>query len=96
VTDVHLGRPWRAYAMTLFINCQLPEGIQPTGWDNWRNKENEKTARYMEYNNTGKGAATKRRASWAKVLTPDEAHLSFSDSFIQAGFNIASIGNQVK
>ncbi|GHT38067.1 hypothetical protein AGMMS49965_00320 [Bacteroidia bacterium] len=73
VSSMYLGRPWRPYAMTLFMNCQLPENINSAGWDNWRNEENEKTARYMEYNNTGKGAATNQRARWAKVLTAKEA-----------------------
>jgi len=71
--SMYLGRPWRAYAMTLFMNCHLPKGIKPIGWDNWRNKENEKTARYMEYNNRGEGAGTSQRAPWAKILTPKEA-----------------------
>lgn len=69
----YLGRPWRAYAMTLFMNCSLPKGIKPEGWENWRNPENEKTARYMEYNNTGEGAATAGRVKWAKMLTKQEA-----------------------
>jgi pectinesterase len=73
VDAMYLGRPWRAYAMTLFMNCTLPEGINPKGWDNWRNEENEKTARYMEYNNKGEGAATGNRVKWAKILTSAEA-----------------------
>ncbi|MDR2622229.1 MAG: pectin esterase [Dysgonamonadaceae bacterium] len=73
VTSVYLGRPWRPYAMTLFMNCRLPEGINPQGWDNWRNPENEKTARYMEYNNSGAGAAAVQRVKWAKILTDKEA-----------------------
>lgn len=73
VTSMYLGRPWRQYAMTLFMNTDLPEGINPAGWDNWRNPENEKTARYMEYNNTGKGADTSKRVTWSKVLTDDQA-----------------------
>jgi pectinesterase len=72
VTSVYLGRPWRPYAMTLFMNCRLPEGINPQGWDNWRNPENEKTARYMEYNNSGPGAAAAQRVKWAKILTDKE------------------------
>jgi pectinesterase len=72
VSEEYLGRPWRSYAMTLYMNCQLPKGIRPVGWDNWRNAENEKTARYMEYNNTGKGADTSVR-TWSKVLTKKEA-----------------------
>lgn len=75
VTKMYLGRPWRAYAMTVFMNCELPQGIIASGWDNWRNPENEKTARYAEYNNRGKGANTKMRVSWAKQLTPSEAAL---------------------
>ncbi|MDE6633132.1 MAG: pectin esterase, partial [Muribaculaceae bacterium] len=43
--NVHLGRPWRPYASTFFINCELPKGINPKGWHNWGNEENEKTAR---------------------------------------------------
>lgn len=72
VSNEYLGRPWRTYAMTLYMNCQLPKGIKPVGWDNWRNVENEKTARYMEYNNTGEGADTSGR-TWSKVLSKKEA-----------------------
>lgn len=73
VSAVYLGRPWRAYAMTLFMNCVFPEGIHPTGWHNWGKEENEKTARYMEFNNSGKGAQTGKRVHWAKQLSPKEA-----------------------
>jgi pectinesterase len=70
--EVYLGRPWRSFAMTLFMNCRLPKGIRPVGWDNWKNEANEKTARFMEYNNTGVGADTSGR-TWSKVLTTPEA-----------------------
>jgi pectinesterase len=73
VTSVYLGRPWRSCAMTLFMNCELPAGIKNEGWDNWRNPENEKTARYMEFNNTGKGAGTLGRPSWIKQLSPADS-----------------------
>ena len=72
VDKLYLGRPWRPYAMTLFMNTELPEGILAEGWHNWRNPDNEKTARYMEYNNTGKGSATSKRVTWAKVLSKKE------------------------
>ncbi|MFT4221517.1 pectinesterase family protein [Dysgonomonas sp.] len=73
VTEMYLGRPWRAYSMTLFMNSTLPKGIKPEGWDNWRNPENEKTVRYMEFNNKGKGADTANRVKWSKVLTSSDA-----------------------
>lgn len=73
VSDLYLGRPWRAHAMTLFMNSELPEGIHPKGWHNWGKPENEKTVRYMEYNNRGAGAQTAQRLPWVKILTKKEA-----------------------
>ena len=73
VSKVYLGRPWRPYAHTLFMNCQLGKHILPVGWHNWSNTQNETTARYCEYNNHGEGAATKERAAWTRQLTRKEA-----------------------
>ena len=73
VTKVFLGRPWRPYAYTLFMNCELGGHIVPQGWHNWNNGSNEQTARYCEYNNTGDGAKTAGRAPWSKQLTKKEA-----------------------
>ena len=73
VTSVYLGRPWRPYAMTLFMHCELPKEINPLGWDNWRNPANEETSKYMEFNNIGKGADTTKRVPWMSHLTTQEA-----------------------
>lgn len=73
VDKMYLGRPWRSYAYTLFMNCDIPNGIREEGWHNWGKKENEETARYMEYNNRGEGASTKNRVQWIKVLTKKDA-----------------------
>jgi pectinesterase len=73
VTELYLGRPWRAYAMTVFNQCYLPAVIHPAGWDNWRNPANEKTARYAEYRNEGPGARITERVSWSRQLTDVEA-----------------------
>lgn len=69
---VYLGRPWRPYAHTLFMNCNLGKHIRPEGWHNWGNQENEKTARYQEYNNSGEGADCNRRVSWSHQLKPKD------------------------
>ncbi len=71
--NVYLGRPWRPYASTHFINCELPENINPKGWHNWGNAENEKTARYGEYNCKGPGAKSTERVGWHKKLSALEA-----------------------
>lgn len=73
VAKVYLGRPWRPYAYTLFMNCELGSHIRPEGWHNWGKESNEQTARYLEYNNTGAGAKTAGRAAWARQLTKKEA-----------------------
>lgn len=70
---VYLGRPWRAYAKTVFLRCELPKQIVTAGWHNWGNLENEKTVLYAEYKSTGEGANPAGRASWAKQLTDKEA-----------------------
>ena len=73
VDKVYLGRPWRPYAYTLFIECELGKHIVLAGWHNWGKQSNEETARYMEYKNTGEGANTSERVAWSKQLTKKEA-----------------------
>lgn len=68
-----LGRPWRPFAAVSFINTQMSASIQPRGWDNWGNEENEATARYSEYRSSGEGAAPLQRVSWARELSKEEA-----------------------
>lgn len=72
VQQVYLGRPWRDYAYTLFMHCQLPGQIRPQGWHHWQ-KEREQTARYIEFENTGEGAATDKRVGWSRQLSKKEA-----------------------
>jgi len=72
VTKLYLGRPWRDYGYTLFMNCDLCKEILPEGWHHWE-EHREQTARYMEYNNRGGGAATAQRVPWSRQLTKKEA-----------------------
>jgi len=76
VTKVFLGRPWRPYAKTVFIKCQLGEHIVPEGWNPWLDKRfpnKDKTAYYAEYKNKGKGSHTSNRVSWSHQLSKKEA-----------------------
>ncbi|MDZ7935462.1 MAG: pectinesterase family protein [Emticicia sp.] len=41
-TKVYLGRPWRDFAKTVFINCEMGSHILPEGWNNWGRPEVEK------------------------------------------------------
>ncbi len=72
INKVSLGRPWKPYASVTYIHCKIGNHIIPQGWDNWKNSDNEKTARYAEYQNEGAGAKFVERVSWAKQLTDEE------------------------
>lgn len=67
-TKVYLSRPWRPYGQAVYIQCSLGKHIVPEGWNNWGKKENEKTAFFAEYQNTGEGAAVEGRASYGLQL----------------------------
>lgn len=68
-----LGRPWRPYAKTVYLYCQMDRLVAPAGWDNWRKEANEKTVYYGEYKNLGPGSALDKRVSWSKQLSSVEA-----------------------
>lgn len=73
VTGEWLGRPWRAWAYTLWKECEFDLDLNPAGWHNWGNPANEQTARYLEYRCTGRGADRSARAAWSRELSPREA-----------------------
>lgn len=70
-----LGRPWRPYAAVAFINTKMSASIQPEGWNNWGNPNNEGTVRYAEYQSSGEGATPSQRIRWVKKLSKEEADL---------------------
>jgi pectinesterase len=71
-TKLFLGRPWRPFAKTVFLNCELPESIPAEGWHNWNKPDAEKTSFYAEYKSTGKGANPTQRAGWSHQLTDEQ------------------------
>ncbi len=73
VTEVYLGRPWRTYAKTVFIECDMGDHIKLEGWHNWSNKEAETSAFYAEYNCIGEGFKPKNRVRWSHQLKKSEA-----------------------
>ena len=66
-----LGRPWRQFASTIYLNCELSDAVQSKGWFDW-GKPHE-TIRYAEFNSTGAGANPTNRADWSKQLKKSEA-----------------------
>ncbi len=64
----YLGRPWRPYAATVFLDTEMSSVVQPVGWNNWNDVAKEKTARYAEYPQSDPS-----RVPWAHALTATEA-----------------------
>jgi pectinesterase len=73
VKNVYLGRPWRKYAKTVFINCKMGDFINPKGWSNWNKTDNYKTLFYAEYNSSDEAINNKERISWSHQLTSEQA-----------------------
>lgn len=83
----YLGRPWRPYGNASFIECEISNVIKSEGWNNWRNPENEKTARFYEYKNRGKGGNLQnQRVKWAKILTDKQAEKYTKDAVLGKDF----------
>jgi len=68
-----LGRPWRIYASTIYLDTEMSGVIRPEGWNDWKKPEAHATARYAEFNSTGPGASPATRPDWIKQLTGAEA-----------------------
>lgn len=69
----YLGRPWRDFSATVFVDSELSAVVRPEGWQNWNLPAREKTARYGEFGSRGDGAAPDARVPWARRLTAAEA-----------------------
>ncbi len=83
---VYLGRPWRDYGRTVFLNTEMGEHIRPVGWHHWV-PEREKTAYLAEYKSTGKGANDAARVKWSHQLTDAEAKIFLTDNFLKGKDN---------
>lgn len=70
IDKCYLGRPWGAYAKTVFINCELGKHIVADGWHDWEKEgkpNTKKNSFYAEYGNFGPGAEGPR-VKWAHKL----------------------------
>ncbi len=75
VEKCYLGRPWGAYAKTVFLDCELGAHILPEGWHDWEKPgkpDTKKNSFYAEYGSTGPGARGPR-VKWAKRLSARQA-----------------------
>lgn len=71
--SVYLGRPWRSFAKTVFIECQMDSVVHPVGWHNWGKKEAEENTYYGEYGSFGEGATINSRVTWSHQMSDADA-----------------------
>ncbi len=68
---VYLGRPWREFAKTVYIDCCLGDHIHPAGWQDWNKTHGH--FYFAEYGSYGPGAMPESRASFSHQLSEGEA-----------------------
>jgi pectinesterase len=68
---VYLGRPWRAFSRTVFLDCTMDACVHPEGWQDWGDKP--VTWRYAEHGTKGARADLTLRHSGAARLSDAEA-----------------------
>ena len=68
-----LGRPWRKFAHTLFLECEMDECVAPEGFQDWG--DNKIGPRCGEYATTGARADQSTRHPGQARLTDEEAAL---------------------
>lgn len=71
--SVYLGRPWREYAKTVFIHCELGAHIHPLGWQDWNKPHG--LFYYGECDSYGPGASPKTRADFSHQVFREDADL---------------------
>ncbi|WP_294314581.1 pectinesterase family protein [uncultured Chryseobacterium sp.] len=83
--SVYLGRPWRPFAKTVFIDCEMSATIKPKGWHNWSKPEAEKTTFYAELNSKGPGADVLKRVSWSHQLNRSDRKKYTAENVLKGG-----------
>ncbi|MQL90167.1 hypothetical protein Taro_022746 [Colocasia esculenta] len=74
-TQTYLGRPWKEFSRTVYMQSYLQELIQPAGWLEWNGSFALSTLYYGEFENYGPGANTSGRVQWPayRLMAGEEA-----------------------
>ncbi|KAL5627266.1 hypothetical protein BROUX41_003419 [Berkeleyomyces rouxiae] len=72
-SEISLGRPWNNLARVAYVESYLDSCVQASGWEQW-SKSSPQTdgVLFGEYANSGPGADTSARASFATQLSDSE------------------------
>ncbi|XP_045810261.1 pectinesterase/pectinesterase inhibitor PPE8B-like [Trifolium pratense] len=93
-TETYLGRPWRNFSRTIFMESHLSNVIDPKGWLEMDGTHYSDTSTYCEYSNFGAGAKLDNRVKWPGyyILDEREAQEFSVDKFIEGNLWLPSSG----
>ncbi len=98
VTNVYLGRPWRPYALVVYLNTWMGQQIMPAGWREWHPGETHslQTAYYAEFHSSGPGAHQGQREPYSHQLTEKQAQRFTPENWLRGsdGWNPTAIQDQ--
>lgn len=78
-----LGRPWKEYSRTVYINCVMEALITPNGWMPWKGDFALKTLFYGEFENSGPGSDLSMRVPWSTQIASQHVDTYSVQNFIQ-------------
>ncbi len=70
---VYLGRPWRNYARTVLLDCDIGAHINPAAFHDWNKTEARDTVFYALHSCRGEGFSPEKLAPFVKILSDAEA-----------------------
>nr|VDD47267.1 unnamed protein product [Brassica oleracea] len=90
----YLGRPWKEYSRTVYLQNFMDGFIDAKGWNEWMGDFALQTLYYAEFNNTGPGSGTANRVNWPgyHVINETEAVWFTVSNFIVGDYWLPSMG----
>ncbi len=80
---VYLGRPWRNYAKSVLLNCEIGAHIRDEGFHDWNKPVARENALFALYDCRGDGYVPDKLAPFVKVLSKDEAKTYSAESYMK-------------
>lgn len=78
----YLGRPWKEYSRTVYMQSFMDGSVSPSGWHEWNGDFALNTSYYAEFNNRGLGSDTSQRVAWPgfyNINATDAANFTVSN-----------------
>ncbi|KAJ4794461.1 Pectinesterase [Rhynchospora pubera] len=84
----YLGRPWKMYSRTVYMETYMDDHINQAGWLEWNGSYALQTLYYGEYMNNGPGSWVGKRVTWPgyRVITMHEEASKFTVAQFIGGF----------